>query len=128
MGREQAEQKVRRMFPPALADVADAQLQAGVFPGPLGASYVGMAGREFSAMLSRYPGPSLILNGEKDAAARRGENQFAAAARQGSVLTIQGAGHACNLDQSEKFNQAVREFAHAIGWSTHGASWQSRSQ
>lgn len=121
MRREQAEQKVRRMFPPALADVADAQLQAGVYPGPLGASYVGMAGREFSAMLGRYPGPSLILNGENDAASRRGENKFLSAARQGTVLTIRGAGHACNLDQPEKYNQAVREFAQSIGWSTREA-------
>lgn len=121
MKREQAEQKVRRMFPPALADAADAQLRAGVYPGPLGASYARMAGREFSAMLGRYPGPILILNGENDTASRRGENQFASAARKGSVLTIQGAGHACNLDQPEKYNRAVRDFAHAIGWSTREA-------
>ena len=118
MKREQAEQKVRRMFPPALADAADAQLQAGVYPGPLGASYAGMAGRDFRAILGRYPGPSLILNGEKDSASRRGENKFASTARQGSVQTILGAGHACNLDQPEKYNQAVRDFARSIGWST----------
>ena len=34
--RAQAEQKTRQMFPAALADVADAQMQAGVYPEALG--------------------------------------------------------------------------------------------
>ena len=37
MSRERAADKTRRLFPPALADVADAQLRAGVYPEPLGA-------------------------------------------------------------------------------------------
>lgn len=116
MSREQAEQRVKKMFPPALADVAEAQLQAGVFPGPLGPSYAEMAGRDFTAVLREYPGPSLILNGERDTPSRRGEVKFVMAARQGRAQFVPGAGHACNLDQPEGYNLAVREFARLIGW------------
>jgi pimeloyl-ACP methyl ester carboxylesterase len=114
--KEQAETRVKRMFPPSLADVAEAQLRAGVYPAALGSSYSEMAGKDFSATLAQYPGPSLILNGERDAAARRGESKFVSAARQGRVQIILDAGHACNLDQPEKYNLTVRQFAQSIGW------------
>lgn len=113
---EQSEARVKRMFPPALADAADEQLRAGVYPDALGPSYAEMAGRDFSAVLARFPGPSLILNGERDTAARRGEAEFLSAARQGRAQTILEAGHACNLDQPERYNRAVREFARSIDW------------
>jgi pimeloyl-ACP methyl ester carboxylesterase len=114
----QAEEKTRRMFPPALADVAEAQLQAGVYPEPLGPSFAEMAGKDFTIPLARYHGPGLILNGERDKASRRGEAKFAAAMRQGQVRVVKGGGHACNLDQPEAYNQAVREFGQAIGWTS----------
>ena len=101
---------------PALADVAEAQLRAGVFPEALGPSYAEMAGRDFTAVLSQYPGPSLILNGERDTASRRGESKFVSAAGKGRAQVIPGAGHACNLDQPDKYNRAVREFAQSIAW------------
>jgi pimeloyl-ACP methyl ester carboxylesterase len=116
LGREKSEERVRRMFPPGLADVAEAQLQAGVYPDALGPSYAEMAGRDFSTLLAEYPGPSLILNGERDNSSRKGEAKFLAAARQGRAQTISDAGHACNLDQPEQYNEAVREFARSVGW------------
>lgn len=119
--RAQAEQKTRRMFPPALADVAGAQLQAGVFPEALGPSFAEMAGKDFTIPLGTYPGPGLILNGERDSASRRGEARFRAAMQQGQVQIIPAAGHACNLDQPEAYNQAVREFGQAIGWASKGS-------
>jgi pimeloyl-ACP methyl ester carboxylesterase len=115
--RAKAEQKVRRLFPPSLADVAEAQLQAGVYPNALGPSFAEMAGRDFAALLSRYPGPSLILNGERDRTSRKGEKPFVAAQRDGRVAVVPGAGHACSIDQPESYNQALREFAQSIGWS-----------
>jgi pimeloyl-ACP methyl ester carboxylesterase len=114
--RAQAEVRTRRLFPTTLADVAEAQLQAGVYPEVLGPSFAEMAGRDFSGALARYPGPSLILNGENDAASRRGESKFVSAAQQGRVQAVPDAGHACNLDQPERYNQAVRDFARSIGW------------
>lgn len=114
--RAQAEEKTRRMFPPALADVAEAQIQAGVYPEPLGPSFAEMAGKDFTVPLAGYPGPGLILNGEQDKASRRGEAKFLAAMQQGRARVIPGAGHACNLDQPEAYNQAVRVFGQSIGW------------
>jgi pimeloyl-ACP methyl ester carboxylesterase len=114
--RAKAEQKVRRMFPPALADAADAQMQAGVYPAALGPAFAEMAGRDFAALLSQYPGPSVILNGERDRTSRRGEKRFVAAQRQGYARIVPSAGHACSLDQPEIYNQAIREFAKSIGW------------
>jgi pimeloyl-ACP methyl ester carboxylesterase len=116
LSKKQAEIRVKRMFPPALADVAEAQLRAGVYPDALAPSYSEMAGKDFSAVLALYPGPSLILNGERDTSARRGESKFVSAARQGRMQIIPDAGHACNLDQPENYNLAVREFGQSIGW------------
>ena len=122
LSSKKSEERVRRMFPTALADVAEEQIHAGVYPDALAPSYMQMAHRDFSAALGEYPGPSLILNGERDTSSRKGEARFLAAARQGRVQTIVDAGHACNLDQPEKYNQAVREFAQAIGWDCGNAA------
>jgi pimeloyl-ACP methyl ester carboxylesterase len=111
----QAARKTRRLFSPELADVADSQLKAGVYPDALAPAFTAMAGTDFSAMLSRYPGPVLILNGERDRASRRREQEFAAAAGDARVAIVHGAGHACSLDQPNAYNQAVREFARSSG-------------
>jgi pimeloyl-ACP methyl ester carboxylesterase len=113
--RSRAEEKTRQMFPTALADVAEAQLQAGVYPEVLGPSFSEMAGKDYTVLLAKYLGPGLILNGENDKAARRGEAKFASAMRHGRVQIVLGAGHACNLDQPETYNQAVRAFGQVIG-------------
>lgn len=114
--RSQAEEKTRRLFPTDLAETAEAQLQAGVFPEQLGYAFGEMAGRDYTITLAAYPGPGLILNGELDAASRRGEAKFAAALRQGQSEVVPGARHACNLDQPEAYNRALVAFAERIGW------------
>lgn len=116
LSRARAEQKTRRLFPPALADVAEQQLQAGLYPEALGPSLSEMARTDFIALIREYPGPSLILNGQQDRASRRGEARFVAALRQGRVRILADAGHACSLDQPEAYTQAVRDFAESIGW------------
>jgi len=65
-------------------------------------------------MLREFPGPVLILNGERDSSARRGEARFAAAPRQGRLQHIPDAGHACSLDRPDAFDQAVCDFARSI--------------
>jgi pimeloyl-ACP methyl ester carboxylesterase len=82
-----------------------------VFPDTLGPAFAEMAGRDFQLLLADYPGPTLILNGERDTGPRASAGRFARGARQAEVATIPEAGHACNLDQPELFNRAVREFA-----------------
>jgi pimeloyl-ACP methyl ester carboxylesterase len=109
--RERAEERTRRLFPPSLDEVAEAQITAGVFPDALGPAFAEMAGRDFQLLLADYPGPTLILNGERDAGPRASAPRFARGARQAEVATIPDAGHACNLDQPELFNRAVRAFA-----------------
>jgi pimeloyl-ACP methyl ester carboxylesterase len=69
----------------------------------------------FPAVLREYPGPSLILNGKRDKSSRRGESKFLSAAHQGRAELIPGAVPACNLDLSDEYNLAVREFAQSIG-------------
>jgi pimeloyl-ACP methyl ester carboxylesterase len=112
--RARAEAKVRRLFPPSLADVAEAQLQAGVYPAALGPSFGEMAGRDFTVPLRAYPGPVLILKGERDASSRRGQARFEAALSHGRAHVIANAGHACSLDQPDAYNRAVRAFVRSI--------------
>lgn len=112
--RERAQERIRRLFPPALADVAEEQIVAGAFPDALGPAFAEMAGRDFQLLLADYPGPTLILNGERDAGPRASAARFARSARQAEVASIPGAGHAVNLDQPEAFNRAVRAFADKV--------------
>lgn len=109
--RARAEAKTRRLFPPALADVAEAQLKEGVFPEALAPSLAALAGRAFSTALSAFPGPVLILNGERDRTARRGERRFLVESPQATSQVIAGAGHACSLDQPAAYTSAVLAFA-----------------
>jgi pimeloyl-ACP methyl ester carboxylesterase len=108
--KAQAERKTRRMFSAALADVEEAQLAAGVYPEALGPAFAEMAGRDYTIPLASYPGPGLLLNGEKDRPSRRGAARFLAAMKHGQLEVIPGAGHACNLDDPDAYNRAVRGF------------------
>jgi pimeloyl-ACP methyl ester carboxylesterase len=109
-----AERKVRRLFPPSLADVAEAQIAAGVYPKALEPSFAELAGRDFREPLRRFQGPCLILNGARDRLPRRGAKAFAAVLQHGAVREIAGAGHACNLDQPAAYNAIVRQFARSV--------------
>ena len=62
----QSEKKMRRVFPPDQADVAEAQRRAGFYPTPVGFAFREMAGTDFVGSLAAFPGPTLILNGERD--------------------------------------------------------------
>jgi pimeloyl-ACP methyl ester carboxylesterase len=107
----QAERRTRRLFPPALAADAEAQVKAGLYPQSLGAAFAEMTGRDFAATLETYSGPVLFLNGERDSMSRRGAAKFAGAAANRRVQLLANAGHACNLDQPDAYNDAVRAFA-----------------
>jgi pimeloyl-ACP methyl ester carboxylesterase len=102
--------------PYEFADFIGAHAEGG--RSSLGQSFAEKAGRGFAAVLSRYPGPSLILNGERDRTSRKGETLFLAAQKDGHARVVPGAGHACSIDQPEIYNQAIREFAESIGWSS----------
>jgi pimeloyl-ACP methyl ester carboxylesterase len=114
LSRAQAEKQARRLFPPDLADVAEAQLRAGLYPTPVGFAFQEMAGKDFIGSLAAFPRTTLILNGERDWFSRRGEATCQATSPLVRVQHVAGAGHACALDQPERFNQAVREFGQSV--------------
>jgi pimeloyl-ACP methyl ester carboxylesterase len=113
---EKLEERTRRLFSPALADTADEQVRAGLHGEPLAGAFTEMASTDWLALVKEIEAPILIVNGERDTMVRRGEKDFLAAAPAAKVVTLAGAGHACNLDQPEAFDRAVREFARSIGW------------
>ena len=119
----QLEKRMMQVFPPNQADVAEAQRRAGFYPEPVGFAFREMAGTDFVGSLAAFPGPTLILNGVRDWFSRTGERKCAAMSPRVRVQHLAGAGHACNLDQPEKFNQVVLEFAQsASALATAGSS------
>ena len=84
-----------------------------------GASAVrAVIGEPFRARLARYPGPTLIVNGQLDVLFRLSERSFADAAVDARRLVIPRAGHRSNLDRPRAFSAAVRAFATQIDAST----------
>ena len=87
-GGAKLEARTRALFPASLADVADLQIKDGLYPQALGPAFASMARTDFLAALGRYEGPVLLLNGEHDRAARKGEAAFAAVSRHARIETI----------------------------------------
>jgi pimeloyl-ACP methyl ester carboxylesterase len=97
----------RRRYPPTIAD----PIIAGGFWTQAGATALrAIAGRRFLPLLAAYPGPTLILNGERDFVFRPGAGAFAAAACDGHRVRLAGATHLANLDRPGAFNEAIRRF------------------
>ncbi|APW97719.1 alpha/beta hydrolase [Halobiforma lacisalsi AJ5] len=84
-------------------------LESGIFPREFGTPGPDIAGRNARAKLESYPGPVLVVNGERDALMRRGEREHAAASG-GDVVVLRDAGHICNLHRPEAFTDVVRRF------------------
>jgi len=103
-------------------DVADQIKAGGYFYDGWSDSYRDLAALHTYALMRAYPGPVLILNGSFDFH-RPFQTKLAAAAQSPKIQLIPGASHFPNLEQPERYNQAVRDFAASIGW---GASRSSR--
>jgi pimeloyl-ACP methyl ester carboxylesterase len=73
-----------------------------------------LIGESFRPRLARYPGPTLLINGQLDVLFRMSERSFAAVATHARRLTIRGAGHRSNLDRPRAFSAAVRSFAREV--------------
>jgi pimeloyl-ACP methyl ester carboxylesterase len=71
-------------------------------------------GQTFAPRLARYPGPTLIVNGQWDLLFRLSARSFAEAATDARRVRLPGALHLSNLDQPAAFNAAVREFARSL--------------
>jgi pimeloyl-ACP methyl ester carboxylesterase len=73
-----------------------------------------MAEADQRDLLSRIAVPTLLIWGELDARAPLTvAHQFETAVPDATLVVIPGAGHMSNLEQPERFNQAVREFCRA---------------
>jgi pimeloyl-ACP methyl ester carboxylesterase len=101
----------RHRYPPSIAD----PIIAGGFAFRTGAQAVrAIIGEKFRPRLARYPGRTLILNGEFDLLFRLSERSFAAVAADPRRIMLRRATHLSNLDQPEAFTAAVRRFARAL--------------
>ncbi len=93
------------------APMAAEMIHSGTYWDAAADAVKAMRGRDFPARLSVFPGPTLILNGERDWVHRRAERAYLAAAQHARMEIIPRAGHVANLDEPEAFTDAVREFA-----------------
>jgi pimeloyl-ACP methyl ester carboxylesterase len=101
----------RRRYRPSIAE----PIIAGGFDFRTGAQAVrAIIGERFRPRLARYPGRTLILNGEFDLLFRLSERSFAEVAADPRRVLIHRATHLTNLDQPEVFTAAVRRFARGL--------------
>jgi pimeloyl-ACP methyl ester carboxylesterase len=104
---------LRKMLPPAIAEPL---IAGGINYNALPLAYREILGKNYRAKLVQYPGPVLIVNGERDWFTRQGEKSLLAATKQGRLEIVPQAAHLCNLEQPQAFTSAVRRFAHEISW------------
>jgi pimeloyl-ACP methyl ester carboxylesterase len=98
----------RRRYPPA---VADPIFRDGFSHRAGSAAVRAIVGEAFRPRLARYPGPTLLVNGQRDLLFRIGARSFSAAAASPRRVVIRGAGHRSNLDRPGAFTAVVRAFA-----------------
>ncbi|HEX5015505.1 MAG TPA: alpha/beta fold hydrolase [Candidatus Limnocylindrales bacterium] len=79
-----------------------------------GAAVRSLVGERFRPRLAAYPGPVLLVNGQRDLLFRLGARSFKRAANDARHVVIRGAGHRSNLDQPGAFSAIVRRFAMQI--------------
>ena len=90
------------------------QLEAAVRRDSLGTQLSVMAGADQRDVLGRIAVPTLLIWGELDARSpMRVAREFECSIPAARLVVIPGAGHVSNLDQPERFNDAVREFCRA---------------
>ncbi len=87
-------------------------IMAGATTGGVVMALTAMRDRPDSTpLLSSISVPTLVVHGEEDQVIPKGEAEAMAAAIPNSQLQlIPNAGHVPNLEQAEKFNEAVRKF------------------
>ena len=112
---EVVEARTRRLFPDALAAVAEAQVRAGLAPGAAADAFRELAGHDFLARAAGCAGPLVLANGERDTFFRRGEAAFLARCPTARSQPIPGAGHACSLDNAAAFTAVVLDCVRTCG-------------
>jgi pimeloyl-ACP methyl ester carboxylesterase/ketosteroid isomerase-like protein len=100
--------------PPAEALAALAEMAADVTPESLGTQLGVMAEADLRDLLPRIEVPTLLVWGEQDARSPLSvARQFERAIPDTTLVVIPDAGHVSNLEQPERFDEAVREFCRA---------------
>jgi pimeloyl-ACP methyl ester carboxylesterase len=100
-----------RRYPASIAD----PILADGFSFRGGADAVrSLVGERFRPRLAAYPGPVLLVNGQRDLLFRLGARSFKSGASDARHVVIPGAGHRSNLDQPEAFSAVIRAFARRI--------------
>ena len=69
-----------------------------------------IVGERFAPRLARYPGRTLIINGDRDLFFRLSARRFSRVARDRHRIRLHGATHLANLDRPRAFNHAIRRF------------------
>ena len=90
------------------------QMAADVRPASMGTSLLAMAEADQRDLLPRIAAPTLLVWGELDTRSPLYvARQFHEALPDAELAVIPDAGHLSNLEQPERFNEAVREFCRA---------------
>jgi len=90
------------------------EMAAGVRPESMKTALTVMAGTDQRDLLPRIAVPTLLIWGEHDGRSPLGvARQLEQAIPDTELVVIPGAGHVSNLEQPERFNEAVREFCRA---------------
>ena len=101
----------RRRYP---ASIAEAIVTGGFWSRGGADALRAISGQRFARRLAAYPGPILIINGERDLPFRLFARSFAAAAKDVRRVRLARARHLTNLDQPAAFNEAVRRFVRSL--------------
>jgi pimeloyl-ACP methyl ester carboxylesterase len=92
-------------------EIAEPIIDGGFFFRGGAVAVRSLVGERFRPRLARFPGPTLILNGEFDLLFRLSQRSFVDAARDARASVIPWATHLTNIDRPEVFSAAVRRFA-----------------
>ena len=101
----------RRRYPP---EIAEPIIAGGFWPKGGAQALRALVGERFVPRLAAYPGPTLILNGERDLIFRQSATIFAAAAVDVRRIRLAGATHLANLDRPRAFSEAIRRFVTSL--------------
>jgi pimeloyl-ACP methyl ester carboxylesterase len=91
--------------------VVEQLLAAGLASRGAAEALRALAGERFLPRLAAYPGPVVLVNGQRDLVMRSGERAFLAAARRGRLVRLRGAYHLSSLEQPERFNAVIHSAA-----------------
>ena len=107
--------------PPEEAVAALEEMAAEVRPESMKTSLTAMAQADLRDLLPGIAVPTLLVWGEQDARSPLSvARQFEEAIPDTTLVVIPDAGHVSNLEQPERFNEAVRRFCRAHGPDSFG--------